>query len=530
MADTLLTYDFKTTPDPVQASTSETASTATLKIVASNNTDKIIVVESISFSLPVGTNAKAFLAKAGGNTTKLAGWTFAPDGTLFTAKPDTPKDGEVGAHGLDFIISGLTVNQEPGTSHLDILEMASQPRRTPPAPKDLRKLSFPVSKFPYDFTLGGLSPTPTRVKQGESTTLSWKGSAGASYVLEYDDVTINKGRDGQPLPADGSYRVDDLRNNPTFFSLIVTYKPSGASEAATLQRDTLVRVTIPPPPPIPPPSIKRFAPRGCVGSECLITATEFTLEWEIESVGPYQRQLTCKDSTKEYVIEVPWHLNSILVKPYENVTEYTMTVRNDKDPAVSSTVSVTLAPPVPIATIVSWGGWWAGNLQTGWLYCNGQEVSQKQYPDLYAILKETYGRPVTSSNFKLPDLRGYFLRGYDDARGIDPGRGAASFQEDTFRSHTHGQRVTANENNGSAIRADFSNDGSKFGEYDQGVQTHAAGDAETRPKNLACYYLIYAGIPKPLQVKPKPSPKPKAIQKGKSSAKGKAARGRSRKS
>lgn len=42
-----------------------------------------------------------------------------------------------------------------------------------------------------------------------------------------------------------------------------------------------------------------------------------------------------------------------------------------------------------------------------------------------------------STNFRLPDLRGYSLRAWDDGRGIDPGRLAATVQADQNLSHVH---------------------------------------------------------------------------------------------
>lgn len=497
--DTLLNYSILTSPDPVQVSTPQADSPVDFTIVVSNSTDTLIEVKSISFSLPVGKNAKAFLAKAGGDARKLPGWHFAPDGTVFTATPNTPADGRIGQHGLVFVISGLTVNQESGISHFDITEEAAQPKGKPPAPLAVRNLSIPVAKYPYAFTLGDLRASSDSVKQGGEVTLEWHGGVGATYVLKYDDVVIDKGRDGQPLPATGSYKVEGLMNNPTMFRLVVTYRPPGESLLPPLQRLAYVWVVVPP---TPPPVIRRFAPRGCAGSECVIAATEFTLEWEIENAGPRQRQLTRKDSKGVHVVEVPWGQNFILVKPHEQVTEYTMTVQlNDKDPAVSATVNATLAPPVPVGTIAPFGGSSVGDLPPGWFYCDGREVSGTQYPQLAARLQNTYGAPRTSGNVVLPDLRGYFLRGFDDGRNIDPGRRVGSVQDDDFKKHTHGQKVTANEYLGSAIRSDYTRDGQKFGDYDQGVQTYAAGDAaETRPKNIACYFIIYAGVPQPLQL------------------------------
>ena len=56
---------------------------------------------------------------------------------------------------------------------------------------------------------------------------------------------------------------------------------------------------------------------------------------------------------------------------------------------------------------------------TGWLKCNGAAVSRTDYEDLFDSIGTTYGSGDGSTTFNLPDLRGEFLRCWDDGRGID---------------------------------------------------------------------------------------------------------------
>ena len=42
-----------------------------------------------------------------------------------------------------------------------------------------------------------------------------------------------------------------------------------------------------------------------------------------------------------------------------------------------------------------------------------------------------------SSTFNLPDLRGQFVRGWDNSAGVDSGRSFASSQTDQNKEHTH---------------------------------------------------------------------------------------------
>lgn len=63
---------------------------------------------------------------------------------------------------------------------------------------------------------------------------------------------------------------------------------------------------------------------------------------------------------------------------------------------------------------------------TGWLKCNGAAFDKAKYPGLAAVFP--------SGN--LPDLRGEFIRGWDDGRGIDVGRELLSAQGDAIRNIT----------------------------------------------------------------------------------------------
>lgn len=74
---------------------------------------------------------------------------------------------------------------------------------------------------------------------------------------------------------------------------------------------------------------------------------------------------------------------------------------------------------------------------TGWLKANGAAVSRAAYADLFAAIGTTFGAGDGFNTFNLPDLRGEFVRGWDDVRGIDAGRAFGSAQDDQNRAHTH---------------------------------------------------------------------------------------------
>ena len=54
------------------------------------------------------------------------------------------------------------------------------------------------------------------------------------------------------------------------------------------------------------------------------------------------------------------------------------------------------------------------DLPSGYLLCDGSEVAQGLYPELFAAIGFTYGTGVNPSTFKLPDLRGRFVLGLDN--------------------------------------------------------------------------------------------------------------------
>lgn len=72
----------------------------------------------------------------------------------------------------------------------------------------------------------------------------------------------------------------------------------------------------------------------------------------------------------------------------------------------------------------------------GWLKANGAAVSRTAYAALFAAIGTTYGTGDGRTTFNLPDLRGEFVRGWDDGRGIDRGRAFGSAQGDAIRNIT----------------------------------------------------------------------------------------------
>ncbi|WP_289814991.1 phage tail protein, partial [Escherichia coli] len=79
---------------------------------------------------------------------------------------------------------------------------------------------------------------------------------------------------------------------------------------------------------------------------------------------------------------------------------------------------------LPVGVPVPWP---SATPPTGWLKCNGAAFSAEEYPELAKAYPTN----------KLPDLRGEFIRGWDDGRGVDNGRGLLTLQDGAIVSHNH---------------------------------------------------------------------------------------------
>lgn len=131
----------------------------------------------------------------------------------------------------------------------------------------------------------------------------------------------------------------------------------------------------------------------------------------------------------------------------------------------------------------------ANSAPAGWLRCNGSNVSRTTYSRLFASIGTLYGAGDGSTTFGLPDLRGQFVRGWDNGAGVDPSRVFGSGQADGFASHKHALQ-TVNSGGGSS-------DGFELAPVTGGTpgvisttNISEFGAEETRPKNVAMLYCI----------------------------------------
>lgn len=123
---------------------------------------------------------------------------------------------------------------------------------------------------------------------------------------------------------------------------------------------------------------------------------------------------------------------------------------------------------------------------TGYMKANGAAVSRSAYAALFGAIGTTFGAGDGATTFNLPDLRGEFLRGFDDGRGVDVGRAFGSLQADEFKNHSHiqfwgqggaGTLIPGNNIASLSIRSTVG-------------PTGDAGGTETRPRNVALLACI----------------------------------------
>ncbi|MFZ7276997.1 tail fiber protein [Avibacterium endocarditidis] len=137
--------------------------------------------------------------------------------------------------------------------------------------------------------------------------------------------------------------------------------------------------------------------------------------------------------------------------------------------------------------------WMLSSVPAGFLAMQGQAFDQSRYP----ILAQRY------PSGRLPDLRGEFIRGWDNGRGVDSGRSLLSNQGDAIRNITgYGRMFTAEGNNTSSGAINVSThtgSGRAAGSGGRGLQFDFDASrvvptaSENRPRNIAFQYICLAG-------------------------------------
>lgn len=153
--------------------------------------------------------------------------------------------------------------------------------------------------------------------------------------------------------------------------------------------------------------------------------------------------------------------------------------------SISNGNSITIPNNVPAGAVMAFN---LNACPTGWIKANGQNST--------------------------PDLRGEFIRGLDDGRGVDIGRTLTSTQSDELKSHSHKSpwandisgsgsptlqsstlylgNVTSNGGTAAGFRdgTNIGDLGNTNGSTDHVLRTTLTGGNETRPRNIALLYCI----------------------------------------
>lgn len=204
--------------------------------------------------------------------------------------------------------------------------------------------------------------------------------------------------------------------------------------------------------------------------------------------------------------------------------------------------TITLSAPAQVMPAGAVVGFLGGtSAPAGWLKANGALVSRTAYAALWAYAQASgnlhteaewaggrwggFSVGDGTTTFRLPDMRGEFLRGWDDSRGVDAGRalGVAQAGQNALHSHSgttdaggaHGHPVLA-DNSGSGPNGQVSSlNGGDYGvggtarsrdylstngggaalvgaadPHQHAFTTGASGGAEARPRNVPALMCI----------------------------------------
>jgi len=190
---------------------------------------------------------------------------------------------------------------------------------------------------------------------------------------------------------------------------------------------------------------------------------------------------TAKTYTDSKIVEVKAYADSLLtahLAAADPHTQYLKTADIDK--------YIPVGFPLP---------WPQTTPPEGWLKCNGATFDKVKYPKL----------AVAYPSGTLPDLRGEFLRGWDDGRGADSGRGLGTSQGDAIRNIT-GTVVGSNymAYRGAATGAFYGielSEGTSLSPAGSGMKGMSSGmdvsrvvptASENRPRNVAFNYIVRA--------------------------------------
>ena len=182
---------------------------------------------------------------------------------------------------------------------------------------------------------------------------------------------------------------------------------------------------------------------------------------------------------------------------------YRCATPNGKQPFYESITTANINNYLPVGVPLPWP---TNQPPAGWLECNGSTFDKNKFPKL----------AVVYPTGKLPDLRGVFIRGKDNLRGLDPYRDILSYQDDAIRNIKGGlptgnfkallghAKIDAGDKNGAILTQSAGDDYIAssasssnprqlrwmFFDFDASRVVPTAN--ENRPRNVAFNYIVKA--------------------------------------
>ncbi|NRN26863.1 tail fiber protein [Photorhabdus heterorhabditis] len=158
-----------------------------------------------------------------------------------------------------------------------------------------------------------------------------------------------------------------------------------------------------------------------------------------------------------------------------NASDVGAYTRAEVDKLIKTTSEIPVGSPIP---------WPLPHPPFGYFTCNGSAFSRSQYPKL----AEAY------PSGRLPDLRGEFIRGWDDTRGVDNGRKLLSWQDGSSLAEYLGNFSTG------AAQNIFGRDGVAYHDPKQNKYKISSLESigigvdyfRVRPRNIAFNYIVKA--------------------------------------
>lgn len=171
--------------------------------------------------------------------------------------------------------------------------------------------------------------------------------------------------------------------------------------------------------------------------------TTFSMNYVVGAIDVYRNgvklapaDFTATNGTSIVLLNAATAGDTIEVISYPMIT-YSDAVKRTGDTLTGDlvlTTGQTVNTLVPAGAVMTFA---RNSAPDGWVKANGAALSRSVYATLFNAIGTTFGAGNGSTTFNVPDLRGEFIRGWDDARGVDTSRVFGSAQTDDFKSHTH---------------------------------------------------------------------------------------------